>query len=175
MASVMGRSAECADGTLVLLEGASHEPRDEPQGSLRATPRRLPIEGEPCEFEQETEESAMTAGRTNGTGATRRSECEDLGLQKSRLHCEKNDQRSERANKDVPGTHKVPLEEEQAVCASGEMKNLDGHKNESSAMAGRVDRVAQVDGWFERVDGDREHPRNRVRGLRDWYGRARVH
>jgi len=57
----MGRSAECADGTLVLLEGASHEPRDEPQDSLRATPRRrLPIEKEPCVCEQEAEESVVT-------------------------------------------------------------------------------------------------------------------
>ena len=34
-ASVTGTSAECADGTLVLLEGAPHETRNEPQNSDR--------------------------------------------------------------------------------------------------------------------------------------------
>ena len=48
------------------VEGAAHEPQD----SLQATPRRLPIEGEPCECEQEVEESVVTVGRTNRTVET---------------------------------------------------------------------------------------------------------
>lgn len=50
---------------------APHEPRDD---SLRATPRRLPIEGE-----QEAEESVVTAGRTNGDGRDGRATRDDRG------------------------------------------------------------------------------------------------
>ena len=64
-----GTSAKCADGTLVLLESAPHETRNLPQDSLPLTPR-LPIEGEPCECEQEVANGVVTAGRTNGTAGT---------------------------------------------------------------------------------------------------------
>ena len=54
-------SAECTDGMVILHKGTPHETRDKPQ-ELRATPRRLEIEGE-----QEAAESVMTAERTSGT------------------------------------------------------------------------------------------------------------
>ena len=68
-ASVMGTSAECADETTtVVLESAPpHETQKQPQDSLRVTPQRLPIEGEPSECEQEVVDGVVTAGRTNRT------------------------------------------------------------------------------------------------------------
>ena len=68
-ASVMGTSAKCADEmTTVILESALlHEMQKRPQDSLQATPRRLPIEGEPSECEQEVVDGIVTAGRTNRT------------------------------------------------------------------------------------------------------------
>ena len=65
----MGTSAECADETttVVLESTPPHEMQKRPQDSLRVTPRRLPIEGEPSECEQEVVDGIVTAGRTNGT------------------------------------------------------------------------------------------------------------
>ena len=65
-ASAEGNSMECADGTPVLLTGTPHETQNEPQNSLRATAQRLPIEGEPCECEQEAVNGVVTAECTNG-------------------------------------------------------------------------------------------------------------
>ena len=60
-----GTSAECADGTVVLLKSEPHEPQNEPQNSLPLTPR-LPIEGEPNECKQEVAESIATAATACG-------------------------------------------------------------------------------------------------------------
>ena len=64
-ASAEGNSAECANGTLVLLTGELHKTQNVPQNSLPLTPR-LPIDGKPDECKQEAAESIVTAGRTNG-------------------------------------------------------------------------------------------------------------
>jgi len=64
-ASAKGTSAECANGTLVLLTGELHKTQNVPQNSLPLTPR-LPIDGKPDECKQEAAESIVTAGRTNG-------------------------------------------------------------------------------------------------------------
>ena len=147
-ASVTGTSAECADGTLVLLEGAPHEMRNEPQNSLRATPRRLPIEGEPCECEQEVANGVVTAGRTNGTAGMakpiiadvdrtvtlgkdlatvacgvdegNKTERNKLRLQQTNLFCEKANQCNKNANRNLPSAHGLPLEGEWTVYPSGE-------------------------------------------------------
>ena len=66
---VTGKSAECADGTLILSKGVLHETQNSLQNSLQTTPR-LPIEGELSECEQEAVESVVTAGRMNGMVGT---------------------------------------------------------------------------------------------------------
>ena len=147
-ASVTGTSAECADGTLVLLKGALHETRNEPQNSLRATPQRLPIEGEPCECEQEVANGVVTAGHMNGTAGMAKpiiadvdrtatlgkdlatvacgvdegdkTERNRLRLQQTNLFCEKANQRNKNANRNLPSAHRLPLEGEWTVYPSGE-------------------------------------------------------
>jgi len=60
-----GTSAECADGTVVLLESEPHETQNEPQNSLQTT-SRLPIEGVPNGCKQEVAESIATAEHASG-------------------------------------------------------------------------------------------------------------
>jgi len=66
-ASAEGTSAERAEGPMAPCAATLHETQDRPQNSLQATLRRLPIEDEPSECEQEAAESLVTAERTNGT------------------------------------------------------------------------------------------------------------
>ena len=66
-ASAEGNSAEHADGTSVLCAAMPHEMPNQPQNSLQATRRRLPIEDEPCTCEQEAVESIVTARCTKWT------------------------------------------------------------------------------------------------------------
>ena len=143
-----GNSTESTDGTLVLLTGTPCETRNEPQNSLRATPRRLPIVGEPCECEQEAANSVATAGCTNGMveraeptvadadinrtamlgrnlvtetcGVDEGDETErnELRLQQTNLLCEEIRQHNENANENVPSAYGMPLEGEWAICAS---------------------------------------------------------
>ena len=82
-ASVEGTSTKCAEMTTVILKGVPHEMRNEPQNSLRATPRRLPIEGEPCECKQEVANGVVTAGCTNGTAGTAKPIIADVNLEKA--------------------------------------------------------------------------------------------
>ena len=155
-ASVTGTSTECADGTLVLLKGAPHEMRNEPQNSLRATPRRLPIEGEPCECEQEVANGVVTARCTKGMaqsanppetdvdvdrtptldGELAMRDCgvdegngmehKDLRLLKAELYCEERCQCNRNAEEDIPSAQRLLLEGEWAGCASGESNNSKG-------------------------------------------------
>ena len=61
-ASAQGTSAKHAEMTPVMLKSAlPHETPNQPQNSLQATRRRLPIEDEPCTCEQEAVESVVTA------------------------------------------------------------------------------------------------------------------
>ena len=114
------------------------------------TPRRLPIEGEPSECEQEVVDSVVTAGRMKGMAQSANPpetdadidrtptlgrelamrdcgvdkgdgmERKDLQLPKAELYCEERRQRSGNANENVPSAYGVLLEGEWAVCASGE-------------------------------------------------------
>ncbi|KIM66677.1 hypothetical protein SCLCIDRAFT_21845 [Scleroderma citrinum Foug A] len=173
-ASVTGTSAECADGTLVLLEGAPHKTRNEPQNSLRATPRRLPIEGEPCECEQEVANGVVTAGHMNGTAGTAKpiiadvdrtatlgkdlatvacgvdkgneTECNKLRLQQTNLFCEKANQHNRNAEEDIPSAQRLLLEGEWTGYASGEASDPKGNENTLNAA-------------IEHVDGSREQCR----------------
>ena len=61
-ASVEGNSAKRTDGTSVLCAATPYKMPNQPQNSLQATQRRLPIEDEPCTCEQEAVESVVTAG-----------------------------------------------------------------------------------------------------------------
>ena len=153
-ASVMGMSAECADGTLVLLESAPHETRNLPQDSLPLTPR-LPIEGEPHGCKQEVAESVVTAERTNGTVTTAEpladadidrmallsgepaerasgvdkgdgTEHRDLQLQQTNLLCEETRQHNRNAEEDIPSAQRLLLEGEWAGCASGKSNKSKG-------------------------------------------------
>jgi len=65
-ASAEGTSAERAEGPMAPCAATLHETQDQPQNSLQATLRRLPIEDEPSECEQEAAESLVTAERTIG-------------------------------------------------------------------------------------------------------------
>ena len=62
---VEGNSAKSTDGTLVLLTGMLCKTQNEPQDSLRVTPQRLPIEGEPSKCKQEVVEGVAMAGCMN--------------------------------------------------------------------------------------------------------------
>jgi len=149
-ASAKGTSAESA-GTTVLLESVPHETQNEPQDSPQVTPR-LPTEGKPSECEREVAESVVTAERTKGTvekaepretvadvdgkAALGREPVErihrvDEGdeererksrLQQTNLHDE-SCQRNENAQEDIPSAHRLPLEGEWIVCASGGLTN----------------------------------------------------
>jgi len=154
-ASVKGTSAECTNGTLVLLTGEPHKTQNVPQNSLPLTPR-LPIDGKPDECKQEAAESIVMAGRTNGTvGMTEphetvadidgkaapgrelaeRVHVVDEGtemerdsksrLQQTEFYCKEDCQRDENANANVPYAYGLPLAGEWAVYASGEDKNSD--------------------------------------------------
>jgi len=65
-ASAEGNSAKRAEGPMAPCAATPHKTQTRPQNSLQATPRRLPIEDEPCRCEQEAAESIMTAERMNG-------------------------------------------------------------------------------------------------------------
>ncbi|KIM68355.1 hypothetical protein SCLCIDRAFT_20264 [Scleroderma citrinum Foug A] len=168
-ASVTGTSAECADGTLVLLEGVLHEMRNKPQNLLRATPWRLPIEGEPCECEQEVANGVVTARRTNGTAGTAtlgkdlatvacgvdkgdETERNKLRLQQTNLFCEKANQCNRNAEEDIPSAQRLLLEGEWTGYASGEASDPKGNENTSNAAIEHADgsceqcRLADVDG-----------------------------
>ncbi|KIM67352.1 hypothetical protein SCLCIDRAFT_21202 [Scleroderma citrinum Foug A] len=150
-ASVTGTSAECADGTLVLLE---------------ATPWRLPIEGEPCECEQEAVNGVVMAGCTNGTVETAEPQITDIDgmtllgggpaqrvggvdegdkehepqtrLPKAEFYCEETNQRSGNANENVPNAYRLPLEGEWEVCASSEARDLRSSVNVPNATPERM-------------------------------------
>ena len=157
-ALVTGMSAECADGTLVLLKGTPHEMRNEPQNSLRATPRRLPIEGKPCECEQEAVNGVVMAGRTNGMVETAEPTIADVDrtallgrepvrsaygvdegnrmerepqtrLQEAEFYCKEDRQHSGNANNDVPNAHRLLPEGEWNVCVSGKARDPKGSTN----------------------------------------------
>jgi len=160
-ASAKGTSAECANGTLVLLESAPHETQNEPQDSPQVTPR-LPTEGKPSECEREVAESVVTAERTKGTvekaepretvadvdgkAALGREPVErvhrvDEGdeererksrLQQTNLHDE-SCQHNKNANADVPSAYKLPLEGEWTVYASGEARDPRGSASAPNA------------------------------------------
>ena len=157
-ASVKGISAKCSEMTPVVLEGVPHEMRNEPQDSLRATPRRLPVEGKPSECKQEVADNVVTAGRTNGMAGTAKPiiadvdrtatlgkdlataacgvdegdemERNELRLQQTNLFCEKVDQCNGNATEDIPSIHGVPLEGEWTGCTSGEVINSKGVESE---------------------------------------------
>ena len=162
-----GMSAECADGTLVLLEGALHETRNELQNSLRATPQRLPIEGEPCECEQEAANGVMTAGCMNGMVETAEPQIADVNgmtllgrgpaqrvggvdkgdeerkpqtrLLKAEFYCEETNQHNENANRNVPIAYRLPLEGEWTGYASSKASNPKGNENTSNAAIEHAD------------------------------------
>ena len=153
--SAEGNSAECTDGTQVLLTGAPHKTRNKLQNSLPLT-LRLPIEGEPSGCKQEAVESVVTAGCMNGTvekaepqvvdtdvdrtallggelaerasGVDEgdRTERRDLQLQQTNLLCEETRQCNGNAEDNIPIANRLPLEGEWTVYSSGEMKNLNG-------------------------------------------------
>ena len=169
-----GTSAECADETLVLLKGTLHETQNKPQNSLRVTPWRLPIEGEPCECEQEAANGVVMAGCTNGTVETAEPQIADVDgmtllgrgpaqrvsgvdkgdeehepqtqLLKAEFYCEETNQCNENANRNVPITYRLPLEGEWTGYASGEASNPKGNENTLNAA-------------IEHVDGSREQCR----------------
>jgi len=150
-ASAKGNSAESA-GTTVLLESAPHETQTEPQDSLPLTPRP-PIDGEPRECKQEVVESVVTAERTKGTAQSANPPETDadvnrkatLGrepaetvcrvnkgdkerdnesrLQQTNFYCKEDRQHDENVNADVPSAHRLPLEGEWTVRASGGLTN----------------------------------------------------
>jgi len=184
-ASAKGTSAECADGTVVLLESEPHEMQNEPQNSLQTTPR-LPIEGEPSECKQEVVESVAMTEHTSGTletvGTTKpretvadvdRTATAACGVNEgTEMHADvdrtallggepaervcgvdegdetdreyqsriqqtnrKKHQRNANANMDVPSAHKLPLEGEWTVYASGEDQNLRADRPSESKEA----------------------------------------
>jgi len=149
-ASAKGTSAECAEETTpVVLESAPHETQNQPQNSLQATPR-LPTEGKPSECKQEVAESVVTVGRTKGMVRTANLPEMDTDVDRtallggelaervcgvdegdetdreyqSRIQQTKKHQRNANANMDVPSAHKLLLEGEWTVYASGEDQNL---------------------------------------------------
>jgi len=153
-ASAEGNSAECANGTLVLLTGEPHETQNVPQDSLPLTPRP-PIEGEPNACKQEATDGVVTAERMIGTVETaeptetdadvartallggepaKKASIVDEGdeterdgqsqLQQIEFYCKEDRQHEENAN--VPNAHGAPLEGEWAVCASGESRESKG-------------------------------------------------
>ena len=158
--------------TPVVLEGVPHKMRNEPQDSLRATPRRLPVEGKPSECEQEVADNVMMAGCTNGIAGMAKPiitdinrtatlgkdlatvacgvdegnemECNELRLQQTNLFCKKVDQCNRNATEDVPSIHGVPLEGEWTVCASGEASNPKVDGIESEGCKGGTDEPMEL-------------------------------
>ena len=156
-ASAEGNSAERADGTSVLCAATLHKMPNQPQNSLQATRRRLPIEDEPCTCEQEAVESVVMAGRMNRMVEMAKPNESDadvdgkatLGrelagmvhrvdeggeerepqaqLQQMKFYCEESCQCSRNATENIPSAHGLPLEGEWAVYLSGEMKNSNGN------------------------------------------------
>jgi len=148
-----GTSAECANGTLVLLTGEPHETQNEPQNSLPLTPRP-PIEGEPNACKQEATDGIMMAERTKGMAQSANPPETDTDVdrtallggepaerargvgegdeterdsesqpQQTRFYCEESHQRNKNANRNVPSIHGVPLVGEWTGCASGKDQN----------------------------------------------------
>ena len=84
-ASAQGTSAECAEMTPVVLEGALHEMQTKPQSSLLLT-SRPPIDGEPNGCKQEVADSDVTAECTNRTvKMTKPTEITDVDSEKAVL------------------------------------------------------------------------------------------
>jgi len=161
-ASAKGTSAECANGTLVLLESAPHETQNVPRNSLPLT-LRLPIDGKPGECKQEAANGVVTAGCTKGMVGTANLPETDadvdrtalLGGEPAERVCgvdegdetdreyqsriqqtnRKKHQRNANANMDVPSAHKLPLEGEWTVYASGEDQNLRADRPSESKEA----------------------------------------
>jgi len=162
-ASAEGNSAECANGTSVLLTGEPHETQNVPQDSLPLT-LRPPIDGKPGECKQEAADGVVTAGCTKGAvqlAKPRKSDADVDGkaalgrvlaervhivsegdeterdgqsrLQQAEFYCKERCQRNENANADVPSTHELPLEGEWTVCASGEARDPRGSANVPNA------------------------------------------
>ena len=151
-ASATGNSAESAETTPVVLESTPHETQKPPQDSLQTTPR-LPTEGEPSECKQEVTGSVVTAECTKGTvqsanlpetdadvdrkATLGREPAEtvcgvDEGdkerdnesrLQQTNFYCKEDRQHDENVNADVPSAHRLPLEGEWTVRASGGLTN----------------------------------------------------
>jgi len=160
-------TAECTNGTLVLLTGKPHEMQNVSQDSLPLTPRP-PIEGEPNACKQEATDGVVTAERTKGTVETAEPTETDADVdrtallggepaeracgvdegdeereRKSRLqqtifYCKESRQRDENAKNDVPHVHGLPLEGEWLVYASGETTNSNGDADASNAAVERV-------------------------------------
>ena len=146
-ALVKGTSAERAETTTVVLEGAPHKMQNSLQNSLQTT-LRLPIEGE-----QEAVESIVTAGRMSGMLKTVKTAVPTIAdvnrtallgrgpaerasgigkgdgtereppMQLQQIYCKANCQRNRNARENIPGTHGSLLVGEWEVCASGETKN----------------------------------------------------
>jgi len=153
-ASAMGSSANSTETTLVVLESAPHETQSVPQNSLPLTPG---------ECKQEAADGVVTAGRTNGTAQSANPPETDadvdrtalLGREPAERVCgvdegdetdreyqsriqqtnRKKQQRNANANMDVPSAHKLPLEGEWTVYASGEDQNLRADRPSESKEA----------------------------------------
>ena len=144
-----GNSTKCTKMTSVVLKSMPHGMQTEPQNSLQATPRRLPIEDEPCACEQEAAKSAMMAECMNGMAKMAKPTEMDADIDrtallggepvemacgvdkgdrmkresKSRLQQMKllcKEDDQRNASANVPSAYGVPLEGEWTVCSSGE-------------------------------------------------------
>jgi len=160
-ASAKGTSAECANGTLVLLTGEPHETQNVPRNSLPLT-LRLPIDGKPGECKQEAANGVVTAERTKGTvgmaepnetdadvdgkaalGRELAERVQGVGegdetereheSQLQQTNCKANRQRNGNANMNVPNTYGLPLVGEWEVCASGRLSCESGTSERASA------------------------------------------
>jgi len=154
-ASAKGNSAKSAR-TTVQLESAPHKTQNVPQNPLPLTPGECKQEAadgvvtaertkgmvgmaKPRKSDADVDGTAALGGepaeRVQGVGEGDETERDEHESQPQQInfYCKESCQRNGNANGNVPSAHKLPLEGEWVVCASGKVSSSSGHADESIA------------------------------------------